>query len=51
MIAWFLLAGAAVWWFRHTVTRKCPLCESKVELGRARCQVCGYRFSTARYFR
>jgi hypothetical protein len=51
MLAWFVLAGGAVWWFRHKVTRKCPLCEAKVELGRAQCQVCGYRFSTARYYR
>ena len=34
--------------FRHVPTRTCPLCDAKVELGRARCQVCHYRFSTAR---
>jgi predicted amidophosphoribosyltransferase len=30
----------------HTpqAVRTCPLCEAKVELGRQRCQVCGYRF-------
>jgi predicted amidophosphoribosyltransferase len=30
----------------HTppAVRTCPLCDAKVELGRQRCQVCGYRF-------
>ena len=35
--------------FRHMTTRKCPLCDSQVEMGRQRCQVCDYRFSTARF--
>jgi hypothetical protein len=30
--------------YRHTATRKCHLCGAAVELGRGRCQLCGYRF-------
>jgi hypothetical protein len=48
-VAILLVASLAVRIWRHTPTRKCPLCESAVELGRIRCQICGYRFSTARY--
>jgi hypothetical protein len=40
-----LALSIAVWIWRHTPTRLCPLCESRVELGRARCQVCGYNFA------
>ena len=31
-----------VW--RHVATRKCHLCGAQVELGKATCQVCNYRF-------
>ncbi len=31
--------------FRHTATRKCHLCGVQVELGKGRCQVCGYQFA------
>jgi hypothetical protein len=43
-----LAASLLVWVFRHTPSRRCPLCEAQVEIGRTRCQTCGYRFSTAR---
>jgi hypothetical protein len=42
-------ASVATWIWRQSASRVCPLCEARVELGRTRCQVCGYRFSTARY--
>jgi hypothetical protein len=35
--------------FRRHATRVCPLCDSKVELGRRRCQVCGYLFDESRW--
>jgi predicted amidophosphoribosyltransferase len=47
---WMALAGAAVKLWRHSPTRACPLCETQVELGRAHCQACGYRFTSARYY-
>ena len=34
----------AVGIWKHVPTRKCHLCGAKVELGKGRCQVCGYRF-------
>jgi transposase len=34
-----------VWILRHTPTRKCHLCGAQVEIGRRRCQVCGYEFA------
>lgn len=37
------------WIHKQPATRQCPLCESAVELGKTRCQACGYRFTTARY--
>jgi hypothetical protein len=37
------------WIFKQPATRQCPFCESRVELGKIRCQFCGYRFTTARY--
>ncbi len=49
MAGLLLVASVLVGIFRHVTTRKCPLCESQVEMGRARCQVCDYRFSTARF--
>jgi hypothetical protein len=39
-----LLLGIAVRIWKYTPTRKCHLCETQVELGRRRCQVCGYEF-------
>jgi hypothetical protein len=46
----FCLAVLVVGWIhKRPATRECPLCESRVELGKIRCQVCGYRFTTARY--
>ena len=46
----FCLAVLVLGWIhKQPATRKCPLCESQVELGKISCQVCGYRFSTARY--
>ena len=47
--ALLLVASLAVGIWRHKPTRSCPLCESKVELGKVQCQVCGYRFGAARY--
>ena len=45
MIAVMVAASLAVRIFHRPVaTRVCPLCQTKVELGRQRCQVCGYRF-------
>jgi hypothetical protein len=49
LFVFFIVAGVLVWAYRHVVTRKCPRCDAQVELGRPRCQVCGYRFSTARF--
>jgi hypothetical protein len=49
IFGWFILGGIAMYIYRHVITRVCPQCEAKVELGKQRCQVCGYRFSTARY--
>jgi hypothetical protein len=37
------------WAFRARTTRTCPLCGSKVDLGKVRCQTCGYKFTGARY--
>jgi hypothetical protein len=44
-VAILVIASLAVRIF-HTppAVRTCPLCATKVELGRQRCQVCGYRF-------
>jgi hypothetical protein len=45
MLGVLLLLSIAVRVFHVPIaTRRCPLCETKVELGRQRCQVCGYRF-------
>jgi hypothetical protein len=44
-IAILLAFSLAVWIWRHRVTRVCPLCESRVEIGRTRCQVCDYNFA------
>jgi hypothetical protein len=49
MAGLLLVASLLVAVFRHVTTRKCPLCEAQVEMGRTRCQACDYRFSTARY--
>jgi hypothetical protein len=38
-----LSLAVRIW--KHTPTRRCPLCESRVEIGRSRCQVCGYNFA------
>ncbi len=35
--------------FSYHITRGCPQCNARVQLGRPRCQGCGYRFSTARF--
>jgi hypothetical protein len=44
-VAILIVASLAVRIF-HTppAVRTCPLCATKVELGRQRCQICGYRF-------
>jgi len=39
-----LFASIAVGIWKHTPTRRCHLCDARVELGRRRCQVCGYEF-------
>jgi hypothetical protein len=39
-----LLASVAVRIWRHVPTRKCHLCGAQVEIGKSRCQVCGYMF-------
>jgi hypothetical protein len=44
-VALLLLASFAVGIWKHVPTRKCHLCGAKVELGRGRCPVCGYRFA------
>jgi hypothetical protein len=44
VIAILLLFSIAVRIWKHAPTRKCHLCGAKVELGRRRCQVCGYEF-------
>ena len=49
MAGLLLVTSVLVGIFRHVTTRKCPLCDSQVEMGRTRCQVCDYRFSTARF--
>jgi hypothetical protein len=49
IFGWFILAGIGLYVYRHVITRVCPQCDARVELGRTRAQVCGYRFSTARY--
>jgi predicted amidophosphoribosyltransferase len=43
-VAVLLLLSIAVRIWKHTPTRKCHLCGAQVELGRRRCQVCGYEF-------
>jgi hypothetical protein len=43
-VAVLLIASLAVGIWRHVPTRKCHLCGAKVEIGKSRCQVCGYRF-------
>ena len=50
ILAWFGIAGIAMYVYRHTTTRKCPLCDAQVELGKPHCQVCGYKFTAARYY-
>ena len=50
MAALLFVASVLVGIFRHAVTRKCPLCDAKVEMGRQHCQVCHYRFSAARFY-
>ena len=44
-VAVLLLAlSIAVGIWKHTAVRKCHRCGAMVELGRIRCQACGYRF-------
>jgi hypothetical protein len=43
-IGLLLLMSIAVMIWKHTPTRKCHLCGAQVELGRRRCQACGYEF-------
>jgi hypothetical protein len=43
-VALLLLASIAVGIWKHVPTRKCHLCDAQVEIGKVRCQVCGYRF-------
>jgi hypothetical protein len=51
LLVWMALAGIAVKVFRHVPSRPCPHCDAKVEIGRASCQDCGYRFTSARYWK
>jgi hypothetical protein len=51
LLVFFVLAGGAVWIWRHVPTRSCPQCEARVEIGKARCQSCGYKITSARYYR
>jgi len=45
MLVVLLVLSIAVGIFHVPIaTRTCPLCGTKVELGRQRCQVCDYRF-------
>jgi hypothetical protein len=37
------------WVFHKPASRKCPFCSTQVELGKTRCQICGYMFSEARF--
>jgi rubredoxin len=37
------------WAFHRPAARKCPHCAAQVQLGKARCQTCGYMFSEARF--
>ena len=46
MVVALIALSLAVRIWRHTPTRKCHLCDSAVELGRRRCQVCGYEFAS-----
>ena len=39
-----LLLGIAVRIWKYAPTRMCHLCNARVEIGRRRCQVCGYEF-------
>ena len=49
MVGVLLVASVLVHVFRRNVTRVCPLCDARVEIGRRRCQVCGYRFDSSRW--
>ena len=51
LIAWMGLAGIIVRIFRHVPSRPCPHCNAQVEIGKARCQECGYLFTSARYWK
>ena len=44
-----LVLGILIRILVRVVTRACPECGAKVELGRQRCQVCGYRFDESRW--
>ena len=44
VVALIALSIAVRIW-RHHPTRKCHLCGAQVELGRRKCQVCGYEFA------
>jgi predicted amidophosphoribosyltransferase len=35
--------------YQRIVTRVCPMCDARVELGRRWCQQCGYKFDTSRW--
>lgn len=50
VIVVLLLLSIAVRIWKHAPTRKCPQCDAQVEIGRAACQICAYRFTTARYY-
>jgi transposase len=49
LFVFFAVAGILVWVFRHHATRECPRCRTPVQLGKTRCQRCGYLFTDARY--
>jgi tRNA(Ile2) C34 agmatinyltransferase TiaS len=44
-----LMLGIAIRLLVRLVTRTCHECGAKVEVGRQRCQICGYRFDESRW--
>jgi hypothetical protein len=44
-----ILLGIMLRLYQRIVTRSCPLCDARVELGRRWCQRCGYKFDTSRW--
>jgi hypothetical protein len=48
-VALCLVVLVVGWVFHTPASRTCPFCATQVELGKARCQSCGYVFSEARF--